>query len=166
MTGANRVSVGIASNGRPESLARCVASLMAIDEILDEVIVVDDGSDVPLEPLVRNALSAGEQAKLRVVRFNAREGLARARSEAVFRARSPLVLNLDDDAVVLSLDAVRRARQTMADDATIVAVAFAQAQADGNPWPAGAQPAPVDYPCYVASFIGFAHLVRRESFVA
>ena len=166
MSDANRISVGIASHGRPESLARCIASLTAIDDVLDETIVVDDGSKEPLEPLVRKALGPREQAKLRVLRFDPGEGLARARSEAVFQARSPLVLNLDDDAVVVSADAVHLARQTMAADPTILAVAFAQARADGSPWPAGAQPAPVDHPCYVASFIGFAHLVRREAFVA
>ncbi len=165
MSEGNRVSVGIASRGRPESLARCVASLTAIDDILDEIIIVDDGSPEPLEPPVRSALSPREQAKLRVLRFDSGQGLAAARSEAVFQARSPFVLNLDDDTVVLSGDAIRRARQTMAGDSTLLAVAFAQAEADGNPWPAGAQPAPVDRPCYVASFIGFAHLVRREAFI-
>ncbi len=166
MSEANRVSVGIASRGRPESLARCVASLAAIDDILDEVIIVDDGSPEPLEPRVRSALSPREQAKLRVLRFDSGQGLAAARSEAVFQARSPFVLNLDDDTVLLSGDAIRRARQTMDGDPALLAVAFAQAEADGKPWPAGAQPAPVAHSCYVASFIGFAHLVRREAFIA
>lgn len=166
MSDAPRMSVGIASRGRPESLARCIASLAALGDVVDEVIAVDDGSPEPLEPLVRQALSAHEQAAMRVVRFESGDGLARARSEAVFQARSPFVLNLDDDAVVVSADAVRLALRTMAADPTILAVAFAQAQADGSAWPAGAQPAPVDYPCYVASFIGFAHLVRRDAFTA
>ncbi len=165
MNGAPRISVGIASHGRPQSLARCIASLAVIDDLLDEIIVIDDGSLEPLEPLVRSALGQHEQAKLRVLRFDPGAGLARARSEAVFQAHSPLVLNLDDDAVLVSADAVHLARRTMAADSTILAVAFAQAQADGTPWPAGAQPAPVDYPCYVASFIGFAHLVRQDAFV-
>jgi GT2 family glycosyltransferase len=166
MTGVERVSVGIASRGRPESLARCIASLTVIDEILDEVIVIDDGSEQPLEQGVRALLTACEQARLRFVRFDPPQGLAAARSEGVFRARSPLVLNLDDDAQLVSGDAVQAARRTITADPSIAAVAFAQAQADGSPWPTGAQPAPVDYPCHVASFIGFAHLVRRETFAA
>lgn len=160
------MSVGIASRGRPESLARCIASLAAIDEMLDEVIVVDDGSEDPLEPRVRAALSARDQRKLRVLRFDPARGLAAARSEAVFQAGSPLVLNLDDDARLVSGDAIRMARDTMEADPSIAAVAFAQAQADGNPWPPAAQPAPVSHACYVASFIGFAHLVRRDAFVS
>jgi GT2 family glycosyltransferase len=166
MSDAPRISVGIASRGRPDSVVRCIASLTAIDDVLDEVIVVDDGSPEPLEPFVRRALTAREQARLRLLRLDPGEGLASARSKAVLQARSSLVLNLDDDAVVVSADAVHLARRTMAADPTILAVAFAQAQADGNPWPPGAQPAPVSYPCYVASFIGFAHLVRRDAFEA
>ena len=46
----------------------------------------------------------------------------------------------------------------------IAAIGFAQAEADGRPWPAPMQPAPVSYRCRVASFIGFAHLLRRRAF--
>jgi GT2 family glycosyltransferase len=162
----SRLSVGIASRGRPESLARCIASLTTIEGMIDEIIVVDDGSPAALEPMVRAALTPAEQAKLRVVRLDRPEGLAKARSEAVFRARSPLVLNLDDDTMVFSAEAIQAAMRVLDGDPTVFAVAFAQAEADGSPWPTGAQPAPVDRACAVAAFIGFAHLVRREAFVA
>lgn len=159
------MSVGIASRGRAASLARCIASLESLGDLLEEIIVVDDGSDDPLEAPVRASLSASAQRKLRMIRFSPGRGLAAARSECVFQARSPWVLNLDDDAVLVSAEAVRQALCTIDADPGIFAVAFAQAQADGTPWPAGAQPAPVDYRCRTASFIGFAHLVRREAFV-
>ena len=55
---------------------------------------------------------------------------------------------------------------TLAADPGLFAIAFAQAEADGSPWPAAAQPAHVDHPCRVAAFIGFAHLVRRDAFLA
>ena len=166
MSDALRLSVGIASRGRAASLARCIASLEPLDDLLDEVIVVDDGSVEPLEAPVRASLSAAAQRKLRMIRFAPGRGLAAARSECVRQARSPWVLNLDDDAVIVSADAVRQALRTIAADPGIFAVAFAQAQADGTPWPVGAQPASVDYPCRTAAFIGFAHLVRRETFVS
>jgi GT2 family glycosyltransferase len=51
-------------------------------------------------------------------------------------------------------------------DPRVAAVAFAQAEADGQPWPARMQPSPATVPCLVASFIGFAHLVRREVFLS
>src|SRR5262249_47200183 len=47
----------------------------------------------------------------------------------------------------------------------IGAVACAMAEPNGEPWHVSMQPAPVDYTCYVASFIGFAHLVRRSVFL-
>jgi GT2 family glycosyltransferase len=46
------------------------------------------------------------------------------------------------------------------------AVAFAQADAEGRPWPAGMQPSTSAAPCVVAAFIGFAHLVRRDLFLS
>ena len=166
MSDPGRIAVGIASRGRPDSLARCIASLATIDDMVDEVLVVDDGSPDPLEPRVRAQLSAEAQRKLRMIRFEPGRGLAAARSECVRRAHAPWVLSLDDDAVVISRDAVHAAVRTIAADAGVFAVAFAQSDASGEPWPAGAQPAQVAYPCYTASFIGFAHLVRREAFVA
>jgi GT2 family glycosyltransferase len=161
-----RLSVGIASRGRPAALARCIASLTLLDEWLDEIIVVDDGSEPPLEPPVRAALDTRAQSKLRMIRFSPGRGLAAARSECVRQATSPWVLGLDDDAVILTGAPVARALRTIAADPGIFAIAFAQAQANGDPWPAGAQPAPVSHACRTAAFIGFAHLVRRPAFMA
>ena len=45
------------------------------------------------------------------------------------------------------------------------AVAFAMAERDGSPWHVASQPAPVDYTCCVPAYIGFAHIVRRHTFV-
>lgn len=166
MNDGPRLSVGIASRGRAPSLARCITSLACLDEILDEIIVVDDGTDQPMEPLVRAALAPAAQEKLRMSRFSPGRGLAAARSECVRQARSAWVLNLDDDTVVPSAAPVLEALRTIDSDPQIFAVAFAQMEANGNPWPASAQPAPGDSPCWTAAFIGFAHLVRRDAFMA
>jgi GT2 family glycosyltransferase len=56
--------------------------------------------------------------------------------------------------------------QVLADDRTVAAVAFAQAEADGSPWPAAMQPSPAGGVRRVRSFIGFAHLLRRDVFLA
>ena len=45
------------------------------------------------------------------------------------------------------------------------AVAFAQAEADGRPWPAAMQPSRAANPSVIPSFIGFAHLLRRDLFL-
>ncbi|MGA9836947.1 MAG: glycosyltransferase [Gemmatimonadaceae bacterium] len=166
MSHGPRLTVGIASKGRAASLARCIASLICLNEVLDEIIVVDDGSDQPMEPAVRTALNAAAQRKLRMIRFSPGRGVAAARSECVRQAHTPWVLNLDDDAVVLSAAPVLEALGTIGADSRILAVAFAQTAENGDPWPVGAQPAPVDYPCWTAAFIGFAHLLRRDAFLA
>ncbi len=166
MSDGLRLTVGIASRGRAGSLARCLSSLACVDDVLDEIVVVDDGSDEPMEPAVRAALTPAAQRKLRMLRFSPGRGLAAARSECVREARSPWVLNLDDDTAVPSAAPVLAALRAIAADARIFAVAFAQADERGAPWPPGAQPAPVDHPCWTASFIGFAHLVRRDAFLA
>jgi len=46
------------------------------------------------------------------------------------------------------------------------AIAFAQCDENGVPFAPSAQPAAVDYPSYVPAFIGYAHLLRRDAFVA
>lgn len=166
MTVGPRLSVGIASRNRPAALARCLASLRVLDGVVEEIIVVDDGSEPALEALLRTGLPTAAQQRLRVIRFDPARGLAAARSEGVRIARCPWVLHLDDDAAILSPGAVQAALTTLAADPALFAVAFAQAEADGAPWPAGLQPAPVNRPCRVASYIGFAHLVRRETFLA
>lgn len=165
MTVGPRLSVGIASRNRPAALARCLASLRVLDGMVEEIIVVDDGSEPALEPEVRAILGAGAPDNLRVVRFAPSRGLAAARSEAVPQSASSYVLNLDDDTVVLSAGAIEAALAVLESNPDVFAVAFAQAAADGSPLPLAAQPAPVASPCFVAAFIGFAHLVRRDRFV-
>jgi GT2 family glycosyltransferase len=66
---------------------------------------------------------------------------------------------------VIDADAVRQPLDLMRRDPRIGAVACAQAEADGSPWPAAMQPAPVSYACYVPAYIGFAHLLRRSLFL-
>jgi GT2 family glycosyltransferase len=159
------VTVGIGTRNRPESLARCLRSLRLVEELIDAVIVVDDGSDTPLEPVVRRELGALAPRGLRFIRNETSRNVAAGRNLIAREARTPWVLNLDDDAVVVFPDAIRDGVRVLERDRQVAAVAFAQADAEGKPWPAGAQPAPVDYACYVAAFIGFAHLLRREAFL-
>jgi hypothetical protein len=80
-------------------------------------------------------------------------------------ASADAVLLLDDDAALLDGDAVERALAVLAQDREVAAVAFAQANEDGRPWPEAMQPARGQSARYVAAFIGFAHLLRRDVFL-
>jgi GT2 family glycosyltransferase len=163
---AGRITVGIASRDRAESLVRCINSLSFVDDRIAEVIVVDDGSAVPVESLVRAGIRPPAANKLTVVRHESSGGLAAARNEIAQRARSRWVLMLDDDAALLSAHAVTAGIDAIAADDRVLAIAFAQADAEGKAWPPGAQPGAASYPCRVPTFIGFAHLLRRDAFIA
>jgi hypothetical protein len=49
-------------------------------------------------------------------------------------------------------------------DPRVAAVGFAMAKPDGSLLPDAMQPSPAKYVCYVPSYIGFAHLIRRGAF--
>ncbi|MDZ4685097.1 MAG: glycosyltransferase, partial [Planctomycetaceae bacterium] len=160
---SGEITVGVTTRNRIGSLRRCLESLRQLSPQLAEVIVVDDASDAPVETELEPQLV--EDLSFRIIRQATNEGYIVARNRIVLQAKTDLVLLLDDDTVILDPQAVWTAVETLQADIALGAVAFAQADADGQPWPPGAQPAPVDYACYVPTFIGFAHLLRRDVFL-
>jgi len=153
------LSIGVTTRDRPESLRTCVASLSLLQHLDPEVLVFDDRSVVP----------AGEQLnglgnRVRVLSDPDVSGYIGARNRLVAASDADFVLLLDDDARVLTAEAVERAIHTLTQDPRIGAIAFAQAEADGQPWPAAMQPSRATRDVVVPSFIGFAHLLRRRVF--
>jgi GT2 family glycosyltransferase len=154
------ITVGITTRNRPESLKRCLASLQKLAD-LAAVLVFDDGSNPPVAmDLSRDTMP------LRVIREGAGVGYIAGRNRLVAEATTPYVLLLDDDAALIAGEAVSRACAVLDGDPRVGAVAFAQAEADGRPWPQRMQPGRSDVPAVVPSFIGFAHLLRRDLFVS
>jgi GT2 family glycosyltransferase len=94
-----------------------------------------------------------------------RRGYIVARNTIMRSATSRFVLLLDDDTYLVESGPLHLALEIMEQHREIAAVACAQAEADGSPWPASMQPSPVSYRCYVPAFIGFAHLLRRDVFL-
>jgi GT2 family glycosyltransferase len=125
--------------------------------------VFDDASAQPVEPIVARA--APEGMDVAVIRDEREVGNIVGRNRLVNDAASPYVLLLDDDAVVFGAGAVERAIAVLERDPDVAAIAFAQGEADGSPWPERMQPGRGDQPTYVAAFIGFAHLLRRDAFL-
>lgn len=154
------ITIGITTRNRPESLQRCLASLRHVRDV-EAVLVFDDASD----PAVAAHQSLGS-TPVRVIRDLAGVGYIAGRNRLVAEARTPYVLLLDDDAVVLSGEGIAQACAVLEADPRIGGVAFAQAEADGRPWPARMQPGRSDVPSVVPSFIGFAHLLRRDLFLS
>jgi glycosyltransferase involved in cell wall biosynthesis len=104
------VSVVIPSRDRHALLADCLDTLGAqgVPRRDWEVIVVDDGSDEPLEPVVERAATAG--LPVRCVR-QPKAGLNAARNRGAAESRGSIVAFLDDDTLVEPgwAPAVRRA---------------------------------------------------------
>jgi len=154
------ITIGITTRNRPESLQRCLASLEHVPDVA-AVLVFDDGSDPPAA-----AHPSPGSAPLQVIRDDRGVGYIAGRNRLVAEARTPYVLLLDDDAVVLSEKAIEHACAVLDADPSVGGVAFAQAEADGRPWPQRMQPGRSDVPAIVPSFIGFAHLLRRDLFIS
>ena len=156
-----RLAIGITTKDRPAALSTCLASLEVLGPLDPDVLVFDDGS----APAAVGAPIPGVAA-VRMLRDEASPGYIVGRNRLVRAASAPAVLLLDDDTRVISRESVEQALAVLDGDSRVAAVAFAQAEADGRPWPARMQPSPVSYPCIVPSFIGFAHLLRRDVFLA
>jgi GT2 family glycosyltransferase len=154
------LSVGITTRNRPDALRACVASLPVIDRCHPEILLFDDGSTVPAETQVADIPVA-----VRVIRDTASPGYIVGRNRLVKEATGAFVLLLDDDTRLLSAESVEAAIGVLRADPRVAAVAFAQAEADGRPWPAHMQPSVARVPAVVPSFIGFAHLLRRSVFL-
>jgi GT2 family glycosyltransferase len=157
------LTVGVTTRNRPQALRRCLDSLGTLGDLVSEVIVIDDSSDVPAEHALVG-LSAVIEAKTRVIRQTASEGNIVGRNTIMRLATNEYVLLLDDDAYVIEARGIRDALTILAGHGEIAAIACAQAEADGRPWPLPMQPAPVPYRCRATAFIGFAHILRRGAF--
>jgi GT2 family glycosyltransferase len=148
------LTVGITTRNRPDALAACLASLRVIAHLDPEVLVFDDASHPPAE------------ANARVIRDAASPGYIVGRNRLVREAAGEFVLLMDDDARLIGAASIDEAIAVLRGDPGVGAVAFAQAEADGCPWPAAMQPSVAQVPSLVPSFIGFAHMIRRDRFLA
>src|SRR3989442_2058000 len=162
-----RLTIGVVTKNRPASLRECLGSLAVVGDALAEVIVVDDTGDVPVDAasgaLVE--LPPSVSAKLRVIRQTRHEGYIVARNPIMREASTDYVLLMDDDAALLDGVSILDALRLLEAHPRVGAIACAMAERDGSPWHPATQPAPVNYTCYVPTFIGFAHILRRRLFV-
>ena len=158
------LTVGITTRNRPKALERCIRSLARLRSLADRAVILDDASEPPVDTLVASA--AAVEVDVRVIRDDRAVGNIAGRNRLVREAEAPFVLLLDDDAVILEAAPIQRAMELLVSDPRVAAVAFAQGEADGRPWPGRLQPSPARGPVYVPAFIGFAHLIRRDTFLA
>jgi GT2 family glycosyltransferase len=154
------LSIGITTRDRPDALRACIESLAVVDHLNPQILIFDDRSSVPVERQLD-----GLDVRVRVLTDRSTEGYIAGRNRLMKAAEGELVLLLDDDARLLTAEAIEAAIATMRRDSRIGAIGFAQAEADGRPWPAAMQPSRATKAAVVPSFIGFAHLLRRVVFL-
>ena len=159
---APRLTIGITSRERPHALTRCLESLAEVAHLSPEVLVFDDGSPVPV---AKQLAGQSFPVPIRILRDDRAPGLIVNRNSLVRAASAPLVLLIDDDAALMDNGAVERAIEVIDSDRQVAAVAFAQAEPKGAPWNDAMQPSRSRTACVIPSFIGFAHLLRRDLFL-
>ena len=157
-----RLTVGITTRDRPDSLKRCLASLAHIAHLNPDVIVFDDASRIPASDQLDGVLDS----PCRIIRNDDGVGYIVGRNQIVREATSPYVLLLDDDASLLDSESVVRAICAMDAHPRAGAIAFAQATRHGRLWGGHGATAALTEPCFIPAYCGFAHLVRQEVFLA
>lgn len=103
------VTVVIPTKDRPNLLDEAIASALAQTHDPDEVIVVDDGSAIPVDAA---AQSKRHGRSVRVVRNETSCGLAFSRNRGVEESSAEYVVHLDDDDL-LAPDAIERCLEVM-----------------------------------------------------
>ena len=159
---AVRLTIGITTRDRPAALERCLRSISVLAHLSPEVLIFDDASAVP----VSDSVAAWDlPMPVRVLRDDRAPGYIAGRNRLVREASAAVALLMDDDAAFLSAEGVEHAVRLLETDRVLGAIAFAQCDRHGTRWDDGMQPARSRVACYVPSFIGFAHLLRRDVFM-
>ena len=148
------VTVVIPTRNRGPELEKTLAALKQQKYRPLEVIVIDDASDEPLEPLIR-----GIWPDARYWRKESNVGQCQCRNEAFRVARGEYVLSLDDDASFTRRDDLERAVARMQCGDGIGALTF-------YTFHGAEMPADLSVPDYgerlTQSFLGAAALLRRS----
>lgn len=149
------VSIVIPTKNRHASLQRLLASIEIQDYPNFEVIVIDDGSDVPVDP--------GKQKtdNFSVVRNVVSQGCCAARNAGIEKARGEFVIVLDDDAEFNSPATVARAVALIQNHPACGAIGFSQLKPDGERQ--YMQPAHTDVACFTSIFFGYGFLLRKSA---
>src|SRR5437870_1638492 len=114
------LTVGITTRNRRQSLLRCLDSLTMLGDVLTEIIVVDDSSDLPIAEAL-GGLCPSIAVRTRVVRHTGSEGYIVARNTIMRLATNEYVLLMDDDAFLIGADGLTEALALMDQHAEVAA---------------------------------------------
>jgi GT2 family glycosyltransferase len=148
------VSILIATRDRHADLAETLSRLQGCRPVVQEMVVIDDGSSKPVEHVVRQ-----EWPDATVIRHEESAGQCQRRSEGFIACRGRYILQLDDDSAPVTAEMIDRAVQVLDQRPEVGLVAFYIF--NGKDLPAGLQFSGESR--YTASFVGCGALMRREA---
>lgn len=152
----NQATVIITTKNRKDDLRNAVQSVLQQDVPVD-VLIIDDGSTDGTSGMIR-----AEFPQVRVERSEQSLGLIVQRTRAAKMATTPIIISIDDDALMVSPSTIR---QTLADFEHPLIGAVAIPYIDVKYGPDVKQRAPSDDGIFVTSaYRGTAHALRREIF--
>jgi len=151
-------TVIVSTKNRKDDLRRALASC-ALQTAILEVIVLDDGSSDGSAEMV-----AAEHPEVVLIRDHVSRGYIVRRNQGAERARSNYLVSIDDDAAFSAPDTVEKALECF-DHPRVGAVTVPYV--DVLQGPTVKQPPSGDAAEFVTgSFVGTAHLLRRDVFLS
>lgn len=150
---ASLVSIVVATKNRPDSLDRLVRSLRRQDYQPFEIVVIDDGSEPPLERAGADIISS--------LRNEKSLGVSAARNLGISHARGEFIAIFDDDVEVADPTLLSRAVALAHKIPSCGAIGFRQLRPDGAVH--YMQPATASWPCYAGQFFAYGTLLRNAA---
>lgn len=166
-----KVSVVIGSRNRPETLCRCLESVLKQDYPDFEVLVLDDASDeVDLCQVIRERF---DDPRLRCLRSDVQLGVAGGRNRLAAAAKGEVICFIDDDAYFENNSAIGEFVNVFLSDEKVGIVAVKVINHRQNKTEL-LVPIPriwrllkkglLDRPQFVSYYVGTCHAIRREVF--
>ena len=149
-------TIGIATYNRWEDLTLTLERIFDFFDPAPPIVIVDDGSPVPPSSACKRLL-----ARTTFLRDGNNRGYIARRNQIARVVATPLYLSLDDDSFPVS-GSIEPALERLALSPHVSCIGFPVTNHLGNPEVASAYPVP--YRC--RQFIGCAHLLRTEPFLA
>jgi GT2 family glycosyltransferase len=166
------LSFVIITYDRPEDaleLAKNISQLRQLAELVEEVIIVNNRSSVSYRPL-EEYIAAHPQIPFRYFIAEENLGVSRGRNYAIQQSRAPILLFLDDDALIGNGDALLAIDMLFSAETAVGIAAFkvyyySTGEMQKNAFPHKRFAERKDWPQFdTAYFSGCAHAIRRTVF--
>jgi GT2 family glycosyltransferase len=163
------VAVLIATRNRSADVHNALVSVFRQTRLPDEVVVLDDASDVPLAETLSDFAHSSE---IHWMRSESPSGVSGARNKLTEAANSSILVYLDDDAVFLGDDAIQTVVEMMTihPETGIVAFKIETPDLPDNEFQlpfrrrVARNQGVANEPAEVSYYVGAAHAIRREVF--